>query len=219
MVWGAVSRIKMLEINEIFESVQGEGLLAGTPFTFIRLQGCNLRCVYCDTKQAWEKGKGVIMTEEEIVAKVEGFGHKWIEITGSEPLLQNLQPLLVKLRGDDLQKYRVELQTNCSLNPMQYSLISRISLSPKLSSSGMVKYMRYGYMSWLNPGDEVKFVISNESDFKEALLLLRLNRTKASIIFTPVDGIDGKWIVEKILEEHIEEVRVLCQLHKVFRLR
>ena len=209
----------MLEINEIFESVQGEGLLAGTPFTFIRLQGCNLRCVYCDTKQAWGKGKGVMMTEEEIVAKVEGFGHKWIEITGSEPLLQNLQPLLVKLRGDDLQKYRVELQTNCSLNPMQYSLISRISLSPKLSSSGMVKYMRYGYMSWLNPNDEVKFVISNEEDFNEAVGLLQKYPTKASVVMQPEGGKNGRWIVEKVLEEHLEEIRVLPQTHKVFDLR
>lgn len=162
------------------------------------------------------------MSEDEVVKEVEEFGHKWISITGGEPLDQNLRPLLVKLRHGKaglLNDHRIQLETNCTRNPMQYSLVSRIALSPKLSSSGMVKYMRYGYMSWLNKGDEVKFVISDEKDFKEALLLLRLNRTKASVIFTPVDGIDGRWIVEKILEERIENIRVLCQMHKTFGLR
>lgn len=217
----------MLRVSEIFESVAGEGGWMGIPCTFIRLAGCNLAieyggCVWCDTPYAQKPEDGIEMDEEKIAKKVEEYGHKHIEISGGEPLTQNLQPLLLKLRhGKDgrLNDRRIQLETNCSRNPMQYSLVSRIALSPKLGSSGMVKYMRYGYMSWLNEGDEVKFVISDEKDFKEALLLLRLNRTKANIIFTPVDGIDGKWIVEKILEEHIENIRVLCQLHKIFRLR
>jgi len=212
----------MLEINEIFESIQGEGLLTGKPFTFIRLQGCNLRCSHCDTKKAWKKGEGVMMSEEEIAAKVEEFGHQWVEITGGNPLLQNLQPLLVKLRytkEGKLNNRRIELQADCSLNPMQYALISRVSLSPKLSSSGMTKYMHYEYMYWLNPGDEVKFVVSNADDFNEAIRLLQEYPTKAQVVMQPVHGKNGKWIVEKVLDEHIENVRVLPQVHKVFGLR
>ena len=102
---------------------------------------------------------------------------------------------------------------------MQYSLLSRIALSPKLGSSGMAEYMIYGYMTWINPGDEVKFVIANEEDFNEAIGLLEKYETKAQVVMQPESGKNGKWIVEKILEEHIENIRVLPQMHKVFGLR
>ena len=221
----------MLRISEIFESCMGEGVLIGTPSAFIRLNGCNLYkyggCKWCDTKYAQREDEGELMTEEQIATIVESYGHKWITITGGEPLAQDLQPLLVKLRHNEglkkgvwfLNDRRIQLETNCTLNPIQYSLVSRIALSPKLDSSGMAEYMNYEYMKVLNPGDEVKFIIASEEDFSKAIGLLKGYPTKASVIFTPVDGVDGKWIVDKILEMHIENIRVLCQMHKVFNLR
>ena len=222
----------MLMVNEIFESVFGEGAMIGIPCTFIRLAGCNLAmehggCKWCDTKYAQVSFRSQYMTEDKIAKKVEEFGHKWISITGGEPLMQDLKPLLLKLRYNEglkkgvwfLNDHRVQLETNCTRNPMQYSLVSRIALSPKLGSSGMAKYMHYEYMGWLNPGDEVKFIIATEKDFNEAVSLLVKYKTKAQVVMQPEGGVEGRWIVEKILEEHIENIRVLCQLHKVFRLR
>lgn len=217
----------MLMVNEIFESVFGEGINIGKPCTFIRCTGCNLfkygGCDFCDTGYAQDPKGGIEMSEEEIVEKVEGFGHRWITITGGEPLIQNLKPLLLKLRYNkdgSLNDCRIQLETNCSLNPMQYSLVSRVALSPKLSSSGMTEHMYYEYMSWLNPGDEVKFVIASEEDFNEAVKLLQQYKNiKAQVVMQPEGGVNGKWIVEKILKEKVKGVRVLPQLHKAFGLR
>ena len=76
-----------LKVNEIFKSIQGESSYAGLPCTFIRLTGCNLRCNYCDTVYAYEKG--IVMTLEEILMDVELLGCSLVEITGGEPLLQS----------------------------------------------------------------------------------------------------------------------------------
>lgn len=219
----------MLRVNEVFESVMGEGIMIGTPCTFIRLSGCNLfkygGCNWCDTNYAQDPIDGIMMDEEQIVKKVEKYDHLWVTITGGEVLMQNIQPLLVKLRYNEaegvgvLNDRRIQLETNCTLNPMKYALVTRVALSPKLGSSGMVKYMHYEYMEWLNPEDEVKFVIANGEDFDEAIRLLIMHPTKANVIFTPVNGINGKWIVIKLLRDKVKGVRVLPQLHKVFGLK
>ena len=77
-----------LEISEIFYSIQGEGSRAGLPCVFVRLQECNLRCVWCDTPYALKKGEGMIMTLEEIRNEIKKYNCKFIEFTGGEPLLQ-----------------------------------------------------------------------------------------------------------------------------------
>ena len=73
-----------------FPSVQGEGVMIGTPMTFIRLQGCNLDCEWCDTEYAKDKRFGTPMTVSEIIDEVESFGLQWVCITGGEPMLQDL---------------------------------------------------------------------------------------------------------------------------------
>ena len=77
---------KMLKVNEIYVSVQGESSYTGLPCVFVRLTGCNLRCEWCDTAYAFYEGKS--MSIDEIVGKVKNFGVKLIEITGGEPLMQ-----------------------------------------------------------------------------------------------------------------------------------
>jgi 7-carboxy-7-deazaguanine synthase len=76
-----------LKVNEIFRSLQGEGVRAGMPCAFVRLAGCNLRCTWCDTKYAWDEGTE--MTLDEITRAVEKLDLTRVELTGGEPLIQD----------------------------------------------------------------------------------------------------------------------------------
>ena len=106
------SESKMLKVNEIYLSVQGESSYTGLPCVFIRLTGCNLRCIWCDTAYAFYEGKS--MSIDEIVGKVKNFGVKLIEITGGEPLMQeNLYPLM---NGLIEKGFQVLLETGGSLS-------------------------------------------------------------------------------------------------------
>ena len=82
----------MIKVNEIFYSIQGESSFAGMPCVFIRLTGCNLRCTYCDTKDAYENGS--FMSIMDIIKHIRDYGCSLVEITGGEPLLQNDTPEL-----------------------------------------------------------------------------------------------------------------------------
>jgi 7-carboxy-7-deazaguanine synthase len=93
------------QVNEIFDSIQGEGVLAGVPATFIRLQGCTVGCPWCDTKYTWLKG-GERMSVQEITNRA---NHKHVVITGGEPTLYNLDSLISQLENKG--KY-VQLETS-----------------------------------------------------------------------------------------------------------
>ena len=80
------ARADRLRVNEIFHSIQGESTLAGRPCVFVRLTGCQMRCVWCDTEYAFYDGDW--MTLDEIVERVRSFGCPLVEVTGGEPLLQ-----------------------------------------------------------------------------------------------------------------------------------
>ncbi|MCE7734112.1 MAG: 7-carboxy-7-deazaguanine synthase QueE [Candidatus Heimdallarchaeota archaeon] len=140
-----------MNINEIFESFQGEGPSIGVPSIFVRFSGCNLRCVYCDTKYTWlfsEKtlvqiqesiplelmdklGTTVYSKQEEIqpmeldqlVAKIISFQATNIVITGGEPLLQS-KNIISLLNHVDLQDYKFEIETNGTMSPIDRSLLS-----------------------------------------------------------------------------------------------
>lgn len=102
------------QVNEIFQSIQGEGVLAGTPTTFIRLQGCNVGCSWCDTKYTWTKG-GKQMTVPEVVAACVPL-RPLVVVTGGEPTLYNLDELFSALRFAGQSKwahdFRIQLETS-----------------------------------------------------------------------------------------------------------
>jgi 7-carboxy-7-deazaguanine synthase len=101
-----------MKIIEIFRSLQGEGVLIGTPTVFIRFQGCNLMCEWCDTGYAREGGQE--MSVEQVLQKVEEMKTQFICLTGGEPLLQKDS---VRLMNKLLEKlYHVTLETNGSLS-------------------------------------------------------------------------------------------------------
>ena len=125
-----------MKIVEIYPSLQGEGLLAGTPSVFVRASGCNLRCHWCDTPfTSWDP-QGEEMSAAEIVATVHGFGHRHAVLTGGEPLLfADTLTVAEALRRAGLH---VTIETAGTVAPAaaeQSSIADLVSISPKLSSS------------------------------------------------------------------------------------
>ncbi|MCI0469962.1 MAG: 7-carboxy-7-deazaguanine synthase QueE, partial [Nitrospirae bacterium] len=101
-----------MKICEIFASIQGESSYAGLPCVFVRMSGCNLRCVYCDTAYAFDDGAE--MSEDEVIEKVIGYGLNLVEVTGGEPLLQkDVYPFITKLLDSG---FSVLVETNGSVN-------------------------------------------------------------------------------------------------------
>ena len=201
-----------MKVNEMFTSIQGEGIYIGVPMFFVRLTGCNLRCEWCDTEYAFYEGEE--MSIDSIIKKVEESGMKWVCITGGEPLLQEEVYKLIDilLRKD----YKVLLETNGSILidklPTEENLV--ISLDIKTPSSKMERAMRFENLNYLGPKDFVKFVIMDENDFEYAKKIIEKYEIDKEIIFQPVGGTNLKWLAEKVVEEKLN-VRVLPQLHKI----
>ncbi len=204
-----------LKINEIFYSIQGESLYAGLPCVFIRLTGCNLRCMYCDTRYAYDNGMD--MTVPEILRQVESYpASALVEITGGEPLFQEETPDLVMYL---LYHGRsVLMETNGSLD------ISRIDsrciriMDIKCPSSRMHAHNDPDNLQRLGPNDQIKFIIENATDYAFALKALKQippDFPGSSVLFSPAFGtlapsLLAKWILRDGLG-----VRLHFQLHKL----
>lgn len=201
-----------MKINEIFHSIQGEGILMGIPTTFVRVAGCNLRCQWCDTQYAYEEGKE--MTLDEIVLRVRENPVNHVCITGGEPLLQEDTVTLVQLLHDG--GFQVSIETNGSQSieelPCLDSLM--ISLDIKCPSSGMQEKMDFSNIELLGPSDQLKFIICDEKDYEYAKELIDRYKPICSIIMTPVGGRQMKNLAELVLRDMLN-VRVLPQLHKL----
>lgn len=202
----------MLQITEIFKSVQGESSYAGLPCVFVRLAGCNLRCRYCDTEYAFYDGKET--TVSETVATVEKFGLRLVEITGGEPLLQSESIDLMK-RFLNLN-YKVMLETGGSLSiqDVPKEVIKIVDL--KCPSSGEVDKNDFKNLSRLAPHDEIKFVIGDRNDYEWSREILKKYELeeKANVLFSPVfEVVSLRLLAEWILKDNLS-VRLQTQLHK-----
>lgn len=200
-----------LLINEIFYSIQGEGLSIGEPTIFIRLQGCNLRCKWCDTKYAYYEGKE--MEINEILNEIKKYKVKNICLTGGEPLMQKeTKNLLKKLLKPN---YKIVLETNGSLSiselPNSKNLI--ISLDIKCPSSKMHEKMNLENLKFLRKKDQLKFVIKNKEDYFYAKKILAENKIKANVVFQPCYKKNFQKLARLFLKE--PEGRFLIQMHKV----
>jgi len=202
-----------LKVCEIFTSIQGESTYAGLPCTFVRLAGCNLRCLYCDTQYSYSTG--LEMTLDDIVSHVKLVGVSLVEITGGEPLVQKEDTLM--LTGSLLDDgYEVLIETNGSLSIQGIDKRAVIILDVKTPGSCMSDKMDFSNFDHLKPSDEVKFVICDRADYewsKNILATFRL-KDRAKILFSPALGLItpaqlARWIVEDRLE-----VRFNLQIHK-----
>ena len=138
--------MSVYRVAEIFESINGEGIYAGSLAVFVRLNGCNLNCGYCDTKWAISKaGEYNLMETDEIVRKILEFGSKRVTLTGGEPLCHdNVEELIDAISKKGLA---VEIETNGSIDidnvrsKLEYSENVSFTVDYKLPGSGMEKYM------------------------------------------------------------------------------
>lgn len=205
-------------VNEIFHSIDGEGLRTGELAVFIRLSGCNLNCSYCDTKYALKSNVGIKMTIDEIINEVEKYQCKNITLTGGEPLhnkeSHGLINCLIK------KGFKVNIETNGSIDITDYVGKCLITMDYKLPSSGMEKYMLLSNLEKLTENDCLKFVTSEE-DLSKIEEILSTYNIKSYIYISPIyNQIEPYKIVDfmkKMNSEGINtsKLRVQLQLHKI----
>lgn len=197
-------------VNEIFGSIEGEGIRAGELSTFIRLSGCNLRCTYCDTAYAFNQG--VEMTVSDILHKVH---YTNVTLTGGEPLYQPVAPLLCAL-----QEHEVNVETNGSIDIRPYQKYNHVffTVDYKCGFSGMTDHMCLANFESLRSCDVLKFVVGNRMDLEEAhCLYLAYQKYLAGvpIYVSPVFGqIEPQDIVTFMKKHKLENWRIQLQLHK-----
>ncbi|WP_219837863.1 radical SAM protein [Paenibacillus sp. R14(2021)] len=213
-----------LPMVEIFETVEGEGTRAGFPTVFVRLFGCNLRCVWCDTKYSYPPAEAEFtMTVEEIAAQVENkYASTHICMTGGEPLLYGSRSaaLLEALCSiERIQDVHIETNGAIDLAPFLRDIHSpkaRYVMDYKLPDSGENNAMLHGNFALLRPQDEVKFVIASDADFDAAVQVLRDYPTAALPLFSPVwESMPPARLVEKMLAAGLTGVKLNMQLHKI----
>ncbi len=200
-----------MKIYSIFRSLQGEGLTIGAPTTFIRTSGCPLRCTYCDTPQAFDKGEQ--MTLDAVMKKVKQLKTRHVCLTGGEPLAQKDSFKLVQMILDE--GYHLVLETNGAMSLDELPCVENLTISMdiKCPSSGESEKMLYENIEILGPTDQLKFIIQDDGDYDFAKEVVKKYSPKCEVIFTPVGGKDLKELAEKVLKEGLD-VRVLPQLHK-----
>lgn len=204
-----------MKVVEIFKSIDGEGIRAGFPVTFIRLAGCNLNCSYCDSRYAcdWEEKDVTEMTPEEIYKDVYKKGNRKITLTGGEPLIHEDVNILIALLTDN--GFYVNIETNGSVDIIPYTKSSKIliTMDYKCPSSGMSDMMLLKNLEELRKKDVLKFVVGSKADLDCCRDMIKY--TEAQIFISPVFGkIEPKQIVEYMLEHDMQECRIQLQLHK-----
>ena len=201
-----------MRVTEIFFSIQGESTHAGKPCVFVRLTGCSLRCVYCDTKYSYAGGRE--MSLAEVLAAVESHPAKLVEVTGGEPLEQvEVYPLMNSLldRG-----YTVMLETggHVSVSQVPKPVIKIIDIKCPDSHEGHT--VCWENIDLAQPDDEFKFVISSRVDYdwsKKIYLEKFLNKPNP-VLFSPShDDLPAVNLARWILDDGLP-VRLQLQIHK-----
>lgn len=202
-----------LRITEIFYSIQGESTWAGQPCVFVRLTGCDLRCVWCDTEYSFHGGSRLSI--DAIVDQVEAYPTRLVEVTGGEPLLQpGVHDLMARLL-DSGRTVLLETGGHRDLSPVDPRVT--IICDVKCPDSGMVERNLWRNLDLLKPRDEIKFVVASRRDYLWARDLTRERELgwKHTVLFSPVWGcVEPRDLAEWILEDRLE-VRFQLQLHKL----
>ncbi|KLU59097.1 7-carboxy-7-deazaguanine synthase [Peptococcaceae bacterium CEB3] len=198
-------------VNEIFESIQGEGIWSGIPAAFVRLEGCNLRCRWCDTKEAWSGGNASRLTAAEILTAV---NFELVIVTGGEPLLHDLTELFLTLQQAGK---KVHVETN-GTQPWRESYPPDIwlTVSPKEESGYMVQ------PSLAARAGEYKFVV--DEAFRPEIIrefYTQLgHRQKEPLIFLSPENVRPE-MVEKALQIVFQYpfCRLMLQMHKLIGIK
>jgi len=202
-----------LRISEIFHSLQGEARTVGRPTVFIRLTGCPLRCVWCDTPYAFSGGS--IMTLDTVLESVALHGAKHICVTGGEPLAQpECLTLLTALCDSGME---VSLETSGAMDVSKVDpRVSKV-MDLKAPDSGEAHRNLYENIPHLTQHDQVKFVIASHKDYEWVRFKCdeyQLVERVGDVLFSPVHGaLEPRQLAEWILADRLH-VRMQVQLHK-----
>lgn len=208
-----MSTPETLAINEIFYSLQGESTNSGLPCVFVRLQGCPLRCVWCDTEYAFFEGTK--LSFEDIVSKVRSYNCNLVEITGGEPLAQeNCIALLQRLYQEG---FELMLETSGAFSVARVPSSVKIIMDIKAPGSGECMKNMWSNLEHLKPGvDELKVVIKDQEDFEFTQKFCEDNSIleRFEVLLSPVHGeLEPARLAEWIKDSGLK-FRLQLQLHK-----
>ena len=218
MLRSEIRKTYRLSINEVYQSIQGEGLLMGIPALFVRFQGCNLRCPWCDQPSALPFSKDRLIPIQELLETLSDYSAKHVVITGGEPMAQEaLTDLIKELLSRD---YSVQIETNGTLWQERlepFAELIHITCSPKWSANWYVhpKVLQYA--------KELKFVVDDLLN-EEILLKGEFRRflEEKRVVLQPegnkIHYFEKGLRLQSLLARHGFTVRVLPQLHKLFGL-
>lgn len=210
------------KVVEKFISVNGEGRMSGQLALFIRFQGCNLSCSYCDTRWANEEDCSfTIMTMEELDQYIKSTGIINVTLTGGEPLIQDHFLELVHYLSKEKDR-RIEIETNGSvpilpLKEIENSNIA-VTMDYKLPLSGMEHFMKLENMYKLTKEDTIKLVVGSLDDLCRAKKLIDEYKLVqyTNVYISPVFGqITPEEIVEWMKDNLLNHVTLQLQLHKI----
>ncbi len=208
-----------LRVTEIFHSIQGESTWAGMPCTFVRLTGCPLRCVWCDTEYAFHGGDR--MSLEEIVEDVRGRGCALVELTGGEPLVHPSAFELTRLMLEEGLTVLVETSGSVDVSALDPRAHKIMDL--KCPGSGEMDKNLWSNLQHLTERDEVKFVVKDRADYEWSTRVIAerglgervRDGSLNALLMSPVWG-EAKLedLADWILEDNLP-VRFQMQLHKL----
>ena len=204
----------MLRVTEIFRSIQGESTHAGRPCTFVRLTGCPMRCVWCDSEYTFTGGDHVSL--DDVMQKVHSLGCKLVEVTGGEPLAQKEAFALIRRLCDE--DFEVLVETGNYVSTADLDSRAKVILDIKCPASGEEARNEWSNIERLRADrDEVKFVVADEGDWLYAKRVIQeqdLETRTYAILISPVWGqIDLQQLANWIAGSGLN-VRMQLQLHK-----
>lgn len=204
----------MLRVTELFRSIQGESTHAGRPCAFVRLTGCPMRCVWCDSEYTFTGGEHYSL--EQILDQVRAFNCQLVEVTGGEPLAQKEALDLIRLLCDE--GYEVLIETGGYVSTEGVDERAAIILDVKCPASGEEPRNHWPNLERLRADkDEVKFVIADRADWEYAQTIIakyNLEKRAKAVLISPVwEQIDLREVANWISQSGLN-VRMQLQLHK-----
>ncbi len=201
-----------MRVTEIYTSVQGETRYAGLPCTLVRTTGCDLRCGYCDTAYAFYGGHE--MGIEEIVAEVRRLGAPLVLLTGGEPMLQREIVALAEALVGEAFQVMIETSGAHPVDVLPPEVVRIVDV--KTPGSGEGHRVRWEVVDGLRKNDAIKFVITDENDYRWAAEAIRARdlASKAEVLLSPVHGqVNPRDLVAWMLRDKVP-ARLNLQIHK-----
>lgn len=205
-----------LSVAEIYRSLQGETSRVGCPTVLVRLAGCPLRCVWCDTPGALLSEQGKPMSVEAILAAVAQAGAGDVLLTGGEPLVQEGAIALLGRLVDTGRRALLETSGALPIHAVPRGV--KIIMDLKAPGSGMVEHNRLANLGLLGPEDEIKIVVADRADFDWAVALCRQHRLTervGSVLLSPAaPDTSPRELAQWILDSRMN-LRLQLQMHKI----